>query len=263
MIKLIAVVTMIIDHIGFVFFPEVTILRIIGRIAMPLFAFSIARGFFYTKSKGKYFTLMAIFAVISQVPFHYMRLAGRGMELTSSDIPYQFMAAFRLDAHYNILVTWLLAMLFLLGLERLLNKKCEWLIVTAALLIGPIATSFYLSFDFGLYGVILPAIFYMTFYGRSVTTGASKREVSFTLSDYVNVFIFVALATYLMWMDRLPDQFYSISDLPVQFYAVLAIPLIPLTISFDHKVKLPKLFFYFSYPVHIILLVATAWVVMG
>ena len=260
MIKLIAVITMIIDHIGFVFFPEVTILRIIGRIAMPLFAFSIARGFFYTNNKGKYFTLMILFAAISQVPFHYMRLAGRREELIASDIPYQVMAAFRLDAHYNILVTWLLAMLFLLGLERLLNKKCEWLMVTAGLLIGPIAASFYLSFDFGLYGVILPAIFYIAFYGRSVTAGTSKKDVSFRMFDYINVFIFVALATYLLWMDRLPDQFYGISDIPVQFYAVLAIPLIPLTISFDNKVKLPKLFFYFSYPVHIILLVAIAWI---
>ena len=261
MIKLIAVITMIIDHIGFVFFPELTILRIIGRIAMPLFAFSIARGFFYTRNKGKYFTLMILFAAISQIPFHFMRLAGRGIEVTVSQIPYQALAAFRLDAHYNILVTWLLAMLFLLGLERLLCKRCEWLMVTAGLLIGPIAASFYLSFDFGLYGVILPAIFYMTFYGKSVTGGVSKKEVSFTLFDYVNVFIFVALATYLLWMDRMPDQLNGLSDIPIQFYAVLAIPILPLTISFDHRVRLPKLFFYFSYPIHIVLLIVMAWVI--
>jgi len=261
MIKLIAVITMMIDHIGFIFFPQYTILRIIGRIAMPLFAFSIARGFFYTNNKGKYFTLMILFAAISQVPFHYMRLAGRGVELTTSAIPYQVMAAFRLDAHYNILVTWLLAMLFLLGLERFLSKKCEWLMITAGLLIGPIAASFYLSFDFGLYGVILPAIFYITFYGRNVAGGTSKKEVSFRMFDYINVFIFVALATYLLWMNRIPDQFDGISDIPIQFYAVLAIPIIPLTISFDNRVKLPKMFFYFFYPVHIILLVAIAWVI--
>jgi len=259
MIKLIAVITMIIDHIGFVFFPEYTILRIIGRIAMPLFAFSIARGFFYTRNKGKYFTLMILFAAISQVPFHFMRLMGRGIEVSASDIPYQAIAAFRLDAHYNILVTWLLAMLFLLGLERLLSKKCEWLMVTAGLLIGPIAVSFYLSFDFGLYGVILPAIFYISFYGRSVTEGSSKKNISFRMFDYVNCFLFVALATYLLWMDRLPDQIHGLSDIPVQFYAVLAIPLIPLTIGFDHRVKLPRLFFYFSYPVHIVVLVVLAW----
>ena len=259
MIKLIAVITMIIDHIGFVFFPELPILRIIGRIAMPLFAFSIARGFFYTRSKGKYFTLMILFAAISQIPFHFMRLAGRGVEVTVSGIPYQAMAAFGLDAHYNILVTWLLAMLFLLGMERLLSRRCEWLIVTAGLLMGPIAASFYLSFDFGLYGVILPAIFYITFYGRSISGGVSKKDISFRVFDYVNCFIFVALATYLLWMDRLPTKFYGLSDIPVQFYAVLAIPLIPLTIGFDHRVKLPKLFFYFSYPVHILLLVAIAW----
>jgi hypothetical protein len=247
MIKIIALVTMLIDHIGVVFFPEYTVLRIIGRIAMPLFAFCIARGFFYTKSKGKYFTFMIIFAVISQIPFHFMRLLGRGVVIPLEDMPYQMIAAFRLDAHYNILVTWLLALLFLWGLERLLSNKFEWLLFTSALLIGPIAASFYLSFDFGLYGVILPGIFYLTFYGRSVAHKTPKKEVSFRAFDYINAFIFVAIATFLLW-----------SRGSIQHYAVLAVPLIPLLISFDRKIKLPKLLFYFSYPVHIIVLVAIA-----
>jgi hypothetical protein len=217
---------------------------------MPLFAFCIARGFFYTKNKGKYFTLMIIFAAISQMPFHFMRLLGRGVDLSFGDLPYRTMEAFRLDTHYNILVTWLLALLFLWGLERLLSEKFEWLLFTGALLIGPIAASFYLSFDFGLYGVILPGIFYLTFYGRSVSQGTSKKEVTFRAFDYINAFIFVAIATFLLWN---PGS--------IQYYAVMAVPLIPLFINFDRKLKLPKLFFYLSYPIHIIVLVVIALVI--
>jgi hypothetical protein len=80
--------------------------------------------------------------------------------------------------------------------------------------------------------------------------GISKKEVYFRFFDYINAFVFVALATFLLW-DRNS----------IQLYAVLAVPLIPLFIGFDHKIKLPKLFFYLSYPVHIILLVAIAWAI--
>ena len=59
-IKILACIFMLIDHIGFFLFPEIEILRIIGRLAMPLFAFFIAEGAYYTKNKLKYLGLMSI-----------------------------------------------------------------------------------------------------------------------------------------------------------------------------------------------------------
>ena len=53
-LKLIAFVTMAIDHIGAVFFPESVILRIIGRIAFPLFAYCLVIGYLYTSDVKKY-----------------------------------------------------------------------------------------------------------------------------------------------------------------------------------------------------------------
>ena len=53
-IKLIAIITMTIDHIGAVFFENCLIFRIIGRIAFPLFVYSIMIGYFNTKSIKKY-----------------------------------------------------------------------------------------------------------------------------------------------------------------------------------------------------------------
>ena len=53
-LKLIALVTMTVDHTGVILFPRLEILRIIGRIAFPIFAYMIAEGCFYTKHKKRY-----------------------------------------------------------------------------------------------------------------------------------------------------------------------------------------------------------------
>lgn len=62
-------ITMVIDHIGFLFFPQVMIFRIIGRIAFPLFAYLLARGFHVTSNKQKYLARLIIAGIISQPIF--------------------------------------------------------------------------------------------------------------------------------------------------------------------------------------------------
>lgn len=52
-LKIIACIFMLIDYIGFFLYPEIIILRYIGRLAFPLFAFFIAEGAYYTKNKIK------------------------------------------------------------------------------------------------------------------------------------------------------------------------------------------------------------------
>ena len=63
-IKILACILMAIDHIGFHLFPDLIILRIIGRLSMPLFAFFIAEGCYYTKNKLKHFLLIFISGLI-------------------------------------------------------------------------------------------------------------------------------------------------------------------------------------------------------
>ena len=53
-LKMIAILAMAIDHIGFLFYPQAIWLRIIGRIAFPIFAFMIAEGCYYTRNKLKH-----------------------------------------------------------------------------------------------------------------------------------------------------------------------------------------------------------------
>ncbi len=53
-LKLIALITMVIDHIGYLLFPQITLFRIIGRLSFPLYAFLIGEGCIHTKNKAKY-----------------------------------------------------------------------------------------------------------------------------------------------------------------------------------------------------------------
>ena len=65
-LKLIAIITMTIDHVGAVIFPDYQILRIIGRIAFPIFAYCIAVGCIYTKNIGKYALRVLLMAILIQ-----------------------------------------------------------------------------------------------------------------------------------------------------------------------------------------------------
>lgn len=69
MLKLLAILTMVIDHLGYVFFPDQEWMRAIGRLTMPVFAYAIARGFFYTREKRRYLIQLSILALVSQIPF--------------------------------------------------------------------------------------------------------------------------------------------------------------------------------------------------
>lgn len=76
-IKLIAITTMLIDHIGLSYGyisnqldPNLyMMLRTIGRIAFPIFAFGIVNGMKYTKNKENYLLRLSLFMSISQIPF--------------------------------------------------------------------------------------------------------------------------------------------------------------------------------------------------
>ena len=66
-LKIIAMFTMFIDHIGVVLFPDITILRIIGRMAFPIYAFLIGEGCRYTKNKWKYLRNILVTAIVFQI----------------------------------------------------------------------------------------------------------------------------------------------------------------------------------------------------
>ena len=60
---------MLIDHVGALFFPEVSIFRIVGRIAFPIFCYTLVEGFFHTKNVKGYLIRLGMFAILSEIPY--------------------------------------------------------------------------------------------------------------------------------------------------------------------------------------------------
>lgn len=139
-LKLIAIVTMVIDHIGFIFFPQYQILRYIGRVSLPLFMFLLAEGFFYTKNVWKYALRLAIFAVASEIP-HDLFTKGVILEFQSQ----------------NIMLELLLALLALICVRKMTEGKYLFALgIPAAFVLSQV-----LNFSYGFYGILMAVLFYM------------------------------------------------------------------------------------------------------
>lgn len=75
-LKLLALVSMTIDHVGMVFFPFDPLFRVVGRMAFPIYAFLCAQGCIHTKNTDRYLLRLGAFALLSEIPYD---LAGDGV----------------------------------------------------------------------------------------------------------------------------------------------------------------------------------------
>lgn len=138
-LKCIACLTMLFDHMGYLFFPGAVWLRLIGRIAFPLYAFLLAEGAHYTRRPGRYALRLAAGAVLSELPYDLF-LRG-GWSWTTQ----------------NVMVTLLLGfgMLVCMGKTKSFFLKC--------LLVLPFALlARWTRCDYGARGVCLIALFALT-----------------------------------------------------------------------------------------------------
>jgi len=69
MLKTIACISMLIDHIGYILFPQIAVLRYIGRLAMPIFAFFIGEGCLHTRDRKKYFLRLFSLGMVCQAVY--------------------------------------------------------------------------------------------------------------------------------------------------------------------------------------------------
>ncbi len=89
-IKLIACISMLIDHMGVILFPQTLWLRYIGRLAMPLFAFCIAEGCLHTKNPRRYVLRMLALGIACQAVYTVEELLNGGLRSIYLNILFTF-----------------------------------------------------------------------------------------------------------------------------------------------------------------------------
>lgn len=137
-LKMIAIVSMLIDHIGAVLFPQITIFRILGRIAFPIFAYTIVEGFVHTHDFKKYIIRLGIFALVSEIPFD-LAFSGKVIEF----------------GHQNVFFTLLLGIVMLALYVRARNVTEQLSIVAVTVLISRL-----LNVDYQGTAILMIFLFY-------------------------------------------------------------------------------------------------------
>ena len=163
-IKIIAIVTMIIDHIGLFFFPQIEIFRIIGRIAFPLFAWLIANGAYHTRDIKSYLSRLFYLALISQVPF----------TLANQQIGTSLL-------YLNVVFTLYLGLLAIYLIKNTKNKFL-WPII----ILGCSVVADFIQSDYGAMGVLSVVTFYL-FLNSKIKTAISQIILLFVLPLFISI----------------------------------------------------------------------------
>ena len=72
-LKIIAMIAMTCDHVGMQIFPRLLWLRMIGRLAMPIYAFLIAEGCRHTRDRKKYLLRLLGMGALCQAVYNHRR----------------------------------------------------------------------------------------------------------------------------------------------------------------------------------------------
>ena len=221
-LKLIACITMFIDHIGYVIFNgESSFFNYIGRFSFPIFAFQISEGYLHTRNIKKYIIRLLTFAVISQIPFM----------LFYSILSEKFAI--------NVIFTLLFGLISIL-----IYDKCHKLLgILVATILGIIAQ--YAKFDYGFYGVFITFLFYV--FNKNKLLLAIGFIISTTINYLYKIFQYNKFGIEVV---KIALYYY----LPFFIFTLLSI----IFILLYNKKKGPntKYFLYLFYPLHLLLIYA-------
>ena len=243
-LKWVAIAAMLIDHTAAVlggWLPPFcsTLMRDVGRMAFPIFAYGIAQGCVYTHSARRYLGRLLLFAVLSEIPY---RLALRAGSL-----------AFGL---FNVFFTLLAgaACCQLVKFCRSKGRRWAWAAVVPVAAIVLLCEI--LGTDYGGFGVLcilLPYLFWESKPARLIALGS---VVAFL---YVVVSHFQGFSYPLWWMEN-PSALGSM--LQQTLFALAGVGLIALY-NGQPGSKKGKWAFYIFYPAHLLALFALDWALGG
>ncbi len=231
-LKLIAALSMLIDHMGVILFPRVAVLRVIGRLAFPIFAFMIAEGCRYTRNKARYFfTVFGVGAACQSVLFLYNR-----------------------SPEVNVLLTFSLSVLLIYAFQWLKEEVFSatprtgvlWgrALLLGALVCGTGILALCVDLDYGAEGALLPLF------------AALLHPPRHTPATHLHALDEPRLHALCMLPGLL---LLAISDGGIQFYSFFSLPLLCLYSGKRGRWKM-KYFFYVFYPAHLLLLQVIAWI---
>ena len=170
-LKIIAVVSMIIDHCAYYLMDGNTmaydVMRCFGRIAFPVFAFLVAEGFAHTRNRMRYFLSLMLFAVVSEVPWYLLNGA---------------------DGTHNVMFTLALGVSALAAFERLRGHRA---LVIAAILLATLSAEVS-GLDYGWRGIVVILIFHL-FKSKKYYQSARLLQLAFAFPFMLHYGIIGAL----------------------------------------------------------------------
>lgn len=228
LIRLLACLFMLIDHAGKMLFPRVPEMRLIGRLAFPLFAYGIAVGVVYTRNPVSYLKRIVLLALISQ-PLYALGLdhAPRTMfSISFLDRPLEAIRAFYVNSWQtpSILVSLALGLCILIAIRRR-----QWIL---ALGVYMLCTRFASNLDYGIGGIRLMILFY-------------------ALCEHPLLALPVLSAYMISWAGGSGYTFFGHS-FGMRIYALPAVVFACLPLR--GNIALPRWFVYSFYPAHLIVL---------
>lgn len=170
-LKIIAVVSMIIDHCAYYLMDGNTmaydVMRCFGRIAFPVFAFLVAEGFAHTRNRMRYFLSLLLFAAVSEVPWYLLNGA---------------------DGTHNVMFTLALGVSALAAFERLRGHRA---LVIAAILLATLSAEVS-GLDYGWRGIVVILIFHL-FKSKKYYQSARLLQLAFAFPFMLHYGIIGAL----------------------------------------------------------------------
>ena len=226
MLKVIAAISMLLDHIGIVFFLDNIILRIIGRIAFPIYAFMVSEGCAYTKSRLRYFLTMFLLGVSCQIVFYI----------------------YSCDTYMGILLTFSVSVLLIYAMQYVkdtmwekkagTSKKVSAIGIFVGAIVGVYFLNKILQMDYGFLGCMAPV--FASLFRKPYRSHSGMWEKCDKHVIHVVLLGICLLLISFMYGD-------------IQVYSLLAIPIL-LLYSGKRGTLTMKYFFYIFYPAHLILL---------